>query len=76
VGEADFHQKDPAVRHLLAEAEAAAMRHRAAQEEADRQRVIFRDAVRRAKEAGATLRQIADATGVTFGRIHQIVGKD
>jgi hypothetical protein len=43
------------------------------QHEADRAQVSYQHAIRRLNAAGATLREIADALGLSYQRVHQIV---
>lgn len=67
---------DPAVRGLLLEAIEARRRLRTAEDEADQQRAMFRSAVVRAHEAGASHRVIAAALEVTYARVQQIIAAD
>lgn len=60
----------------LAEAVAARERLEAAQDEAERARADYHRAIRRLHLAGTTLREIADALGLSHQRVHQIVGED
>lgn len=64
---------DPVRRALLLEALEAQRRLRAAEEEADQQRAIFRAAVARAHAAGATMREIGAALDITHARAKQII---
>ncbi len=43
------------------------------QHQADRAQVSYQHAIRRMNAAGATLREIADALGLSYQRVHQIV---
>jgi hypothetical protein len=43
------------------------------QHQADRAQVSYQHAIRRLNAAGATLREIADALGLSYQRVHQIV---
>jgi len=65
---------DPALRGLLLEAIEAQQRLRAAEDEADQQRAIFRAAVARAADAeGGTIRVIAAALDVSYARVQQVL---
>ena len=57
----------------LAEAEKARDRMEAAQDEVERARAEYHRAVRRLHAAGGTLREIADALGLSHQRVHQVV---
>lgn len=63
----------PVDTELLAAARAAETRLVAAERAADIARAEFRHAVRRLHLAGGSLREIADALGLSHQRIHQIV---
>lgn len=52
---------------------ALAKRHRAAAEKADAARLELREALLEARQT-ATVRELADATGLSFQRVQQIVG--
>lgn len=67
---------DPVLRGLLLEAIEAQQRLRAAENEADQQRAIFRSAVARASAEGASQRVIAAALEVTYGRVQQILAAE
>jgi hypothetical protein len=58
---------------LLSEAERARDDLIDQQYEADRAQVSYQHAIRRLHAAGATLREIADALGLSYQRVHQIV---
>ena len=58
---------------LLREAERARDYLIDLQHEADRAQVSYQHAIRRLNAAGATLREIADALGLSYQRVHQIV---
>jgi hypothetical protein len=58
---------------LLCEAERARDHLIELQREADRAQVSYQHAIRRLNAAGATLREIADALGLSYQRVHQIV---
>lgn len=65
---------DPVLRGLLLEALEAQALLRAAEDEAEQQRAIFRAAVvRAAAESGGTDRVIAAALGISHARVHQIL---
>jgi hypothetical protein len=63
---------DPTLRGLLLEAIEAQRRLRAAEDEADQQRAMFRTAVVRAHAEGASDRTIAAALEITYARVQQI----
>jgi hypothetical protein len=58
---------------LLHEATRARDRFVASQHEADRSQVSYQHAVRGLHASGASLREIADALGLSYQRVHQIV---
>jgi hypothetical protein len=58
---------------LLQQATRARDRFVAAQHEADRAQVSYQDAIRKLHASGASLREIADALGLSYQRVHQIV---
>jgi hypothetical protein len=58
---------------LLGEAQGARDHLIELQHEADRAQVSYQHAIRRLNAAGATLREIADALGLSYQRVHQIV---
>ena len=58
---------------LLAEAKQAGERLIEAEHAADVARAEFNRAVRRLQLAGASLREVADALGLSYQRVHQIV---
>jgi ClpX C4-type zinc finger protein len=60
-------------RALLQQATRARDRFVAAQHEADRAQVSYQHAIRRLHASGASLREIADALGLSYQRVHQIV---
>src|SRR6516164_11345311 len=63
----------PVTADLLAEAKAAEARVIEAEHAAEVARADFHRAVRRLQLAGASLREIADALGLSHQRVHQIV---
>lgn len=58
---------------LLGEAVRTRDRFIGLQHEADRAQVSYQHAIRRLHAAGASLREIADALGLSYQRVHQIV---
>jgi hypothetical protein len=58
---------------LLQQATRARDRFVASQHEADRAQVSYQHAIRRLHGSGASLREIADALGLSYQRVHQIV---
>ncbi|MEN3281009.1 MAG: hypothetical protein V7607_2149 [Solirubrobacteraceae bacterium] len=63
----------PVDQALLQQATRARDRFVAAQHEADRAQVSYQHAIRRLHASGASLREIADALGLSYQRVHQIV---
>jgi hypothetical protein len=58
---------------LLQQATQARDRFVASQHEADRSQVCYQHAIRGLHASGASLREIADALGLSYQRVHQIV---
>jgi hypothetical protein len=58
---------------LLRQATRAHERFLASQHEADRAQVSYQHAIRSLHASGASLREIADALGLSYQRVHQIV---
>ena len=56
----------------LREAKKAAARHRAADRKADEARQAFRAAILTALDSGASMREVAAATGISPARVHQV----
>jgi hypothetical protein len=63
----------PVDESLLQEATRARHRCLESQHEADRAQVSYQHAIRRLHTSGASLREIADALGLSYQRVHQIV---
>jgi hypothetical protein len=63
----------PVDQALLQQATRARDRFVAAQHEADRAQVSYQHAIRTLHASGASLREIADALGLSYQRVHQIV---
>ena len=60
--------------HLLAEARGAENRVRASEEEVRKARIDYERAIRRIHVEGASLREIAEALGLSHQRVHQLIG--
>jgi hypothetical protein len=63
----------PVDQALLQQATQSRERFMASQHEADRAQVSYQHAIRRLHASGASLREIADALGLSYQRVHQIV---
>ncbi len=68
-----YNRQMPVDQNLLAEASAAARRVTGLEDQLDRAKAEYRRAVRRLHLAGASMREIAEALGISHQRIHQII---
>jgi hypothetical protein len=62
--------------HVLVDVEAARTRLEVLEDQAYEARAAFHQAIRRLHAAGASLREIATALGMSHQRVHQIIGTD
>ena len=68
-----YHRQMPVDQNLFAEASAAASRVTELEDQLEGAKAEYRRTVRRLHLAGASMREVAEALGISHQRIHQII---